>query len=56
MKKSLLIRHPYQLFERQRKSQGLSASHFEESTMYCSVISIAEIHAGMKEHEKEKNN
>ena len=36
------------------KARDYLFSLLEESTMYCSVISIAEIHAGMKEHEKEK--
>lgn len=29
-------------------------SVLEDSTLYCSVITIAEIHAGMREHEREK--
>lgn len=30
------------------------SSLFEDSEIYCSVITVAEIHAGMKEHEREK--
>jgi predicted nucleic acid-binding protein len=30
------------------------SSLLEDSTIYCSVITVAEIHAGMKEHEREK--
>ena len=29
-------------------------SGLEDSTLYCSAITVAEIHAGMKEHEKER--
>jgi predicted nucleic acid-binding protein len=36
------------------KAKDFLLSLLEESTIYCSVISIAEIHAGMKEHEREK--
>jgi len=36
------------------KAKDYLLSLLEESTIYCSVISIAEIHAGMKEHEREK--
>jgi len=36
------------------KVRGYLFSLLEESIIYCSVISIAEIHAGMKEHEREK--
>lgn len=31
-------------------------SIIEDSIIYCSVLTVAEIHAGMKEHEKEKTN
>lgn len=36
------------------KAKDFLLSLLEESIIYCSVISIAEIHAGMKEHEREK--
>ena len=36
------------------KAKNYLFSVLEESIIYCSVISIAEIHAGMKEHEREK--
>lgn len=36
------------------KAKDYLLSLLEEATIYCSVISIAEIHAGMKEHEREK--
>jgi tRNA(fMet)-specific endonuclease VapC len=36
------------------KAKSYLLSLLEGSTIYCSVISIAEIHAGMKEHEREK--
>jgi predicted nucleic acid-binding protein len=36
------------------KAKDYLLSLLEESTIYCSVISIAEIHAGVKEHEREQ--
>jgi len=36
------------------KAKEYLFSLLDESTIYCSVISIAELHAGMKEHEREK--
>lgn len=36
------------------EAKDFLSSLLEESTIYCSVISVAEIHAGMKEHEREK--
>jgi len=35
-------------------AQNYLSSLLEEATIYCSVITVAEIHAGMKEHEREK--
>lgn len=34
--------------------QELLLSVAEESTIYCSVITVAEIHAGMRPHERQK--
>jgi predicted nucleic acid-binding protein len=36
------------------KAKDFLLSILEDSTIYCSVITIAEIYAGMKDHEKEK--
>lgn len=36
------------------EAQELLLSLAEESTMSCSVITVAEIHAGMRAHEKQK--
>jgi predicted nucleic acid-binding protein len=35
-------------------AQKLLLSLAEESTIYCSVITVAEIHAGMRTHERQK--
>ena len=35
-------------------AQNYLSSLLEEATIYCSVITVAEIHTGMKEHEREK--
>ncbi len=37
-----------------KKSQEYLLSNFEDSIIYCSVITVAEIYAGMKHHEKER--
>ncbi len=36
------------------RSRDYLISLLEDSTIYCSAITIAEIYAGMKEHEREK--
>ena len=36
------------------RSKELLLSLAEESSIYCSVITVAEIHAGMRAHEREK--
>lgn len=36
------------------KARNYLLSVLEDSTIYCSVITVAEIYAGMKEHEKSK--
>ncbi len=36
------------------KAKNYLASLLEDSTIYCSAITVAEIYAGMKEHEREK--
>ncbi|MBI5199648.1 MAG: type II toxin-antitoxin system VapC family toxin [Nitrospirae bacterium] len=36
------------------KAKSYLASILEDSTIYCSAITVAEIYAGMKEHEREK--
>ncbi len=35
-------------------AQNYLLSLLAETTIYCSAITVAEIHAGMKEHEREK--
>jgi predicted nucleic acid-binding protein len=35
-------------------AQNYLFSILEDSTIYCSAITVAEIHAGMKDHEREK--
>ena len=37
-----------------RRAQDFLLSIFEDSIIYCSVITVAEIYAGMKPHEREK--
>ena len=37
-----------------KTAQNYLLSLLEDSTIYCSAITVAEIYAGMKEHEKEK--
>jgi tRNA(fMet)-specific endonuclease VapC len=37
-----------------KEAQSFLRSILEESIMYCSAITVAEIFAGMKEHEREK--
>ena len=39
-----------------KPAQNYLFSLLEDSTIYCSTITVAEIYAGMKEHEKEKTN
>ncbi|HDH05068.1 MAG TPA: type II toxin-antitoxin system VapC family toxin [Nitrospirae bacterium] len=36
------------------KAKDFLLSLLDESTLYCSAITVAEIYAGMKEHEKQK--
>lgn len=35
------------------KARAYLSSQINEATIYCSVITVAEIYAGMKEHERE---